>query len=136
MTPDALAALHRAAFGDAHGWRAADFEELLPQPGTFLITAPGGFALGRAIAGEAELLTICTDPAQRRQGIAAHVLQGFAAKARDLGAREAFLEVAEDNAPARALYARDGWREVARRKGYYRREGAVAADALILRRGL
>ena len=51
--------------------------------------------------------------------------------ARARGASEAFLEVAEDNRAARALYARGGWAPVGRRPGYY-----GGGDALILRRGL
>jgi ribosomal-protein-alanine N-acetyltransferase len=42
------------------------------------------------------------------------------------------LEVAADNPAARALYARAGFREVGRRRNYYRRP-ARRADALILR---
>jgi ribosomal-protein-alanine N-acetyltransferase len=45
------------------------------------------------------------------------------------GAVEIFLEVAEPNAAARALYACAGAREVGRRPRYY----ADGADALVLR---
>ena len=38
-----------------------------------------------------------------------------------LGARTVFLEVDEDNVPARRLYRRAGFREVGRREGYYPR---------------
>jgi ribosomal-protein-alanine N-acetyltransferase len=43
-----------------------------------------------------------------------------------------FLEVAEANAAARALYAAAGFAEVGRRRRYY----ADGGDALVLRRGL
>jgi len=42
-----------------------------------------------------------------------------------------YLEVRESNAPARALYAAHGFKEVGRRKQYYRRP---VEDAIVLRR--
>ena len=45
------------------------------------------------------------------------------------GAITMFLEVAEDNFPARALYVACGYRPVGRRRGYY----AGGGDALVLR---
>ena len=51
-----------------------------------------------------------------------------------LGARAVFLEVDEDNAPARGSIARAGFREVGRRPGYY--QSNQAAAALVLRRDL
>jgi ribosomal-protein-alanine N-acetyltransferase len=47
-----------------------------------------------------------------------------------------FLEVDEDNEPARRLYRRAGFREVGRRPGYYPQAGGNAATALVLRRDL
>ena len=47
-----------------------------------------------------------------------------------------FLEVEEDNTPARRLYQRSGFREVGRRPGYYRQDRDKAATALVLRRDL
>jgi ribosomal-protein-alanine N-acetyltransferase len=49
-----------------------------------------------------------------------------------LGARTVFLEVDENNAPARALYRRAGFADVGRRKSYYQ----SGANALVLRRDL
>lgn len=43
-----------------------------------------------------------------------------------------FLEVAEDNRAALALYRSLGFSEVGRRKRYYERPGAAAVDALVL----
>lgn len=137
---EALAALHAAAFGGmGHGprpWTAAEFAALLSAHGTLLVALPGGFALGRAAAGEAELLTLAVAPARRRQGLGRRLLAGFEAAARAAGAAEAFLEVAEDNAAARALYAAAGWRPAGRRRGYYRAASGAGADALILRKAL
>ena len=48
------------------------------------------------------------------------------------GMRAVFLEVDEDNKPARKLYARAEFREVGRRPGYY----SGGKSALVLRRDL
>jgi ribosomal-protein-alanine N-acetyltransferase len=102
-------------------------------PGTFLAQAPGGFVVGRAAAGEAELLTLAVAPEARRAGLGARLTARFAAEARALGAAEAFLEVAADNAAARALYAKAGYTEAGLRRAYYRTPAGETVDALILR---
>ncbi len=130
--PEALAALHAACFATHPApWPASGFRDLLADPKTFVIEAPGAFLAGRVVAGEAELLTLATAPHARRQGLARRLLARFDAESAARNAAAAFLEVAEDNAPARALYAGAGWRAVGRRPRYY---GPVAA--LILRKDL
>ena len=52
------------------------------------------------------------------------------------GAATAFLEVAEPNLAARALYARSGFHEAGRRRGYYRDPAGRAVDALVLSKPL
>lgn len=132
MTPAALAALHARCFTTPRPWSEAEFAELLGTPFTFLLTAPSGFLLGRVIAGEAELLTVAVAPEARRLGSGRALLAGFAQAARARGADSAFLEVAEDNAPARALYAAAGWAEAGRRRGYYHTPDGRRIDALVL----
>lgn len=136
MRPEDLARLHAASFTTPRPWSVAEFAELLASRFVFLETAPVGFVLGRVIADEAELLTIAVDPAARRQGTGATLLAAFCRGAAARGASAAFLEVAEDNRAARALYARGGWQETGRRRGYYHPPGGAAVDALILTRAL
>ena len=145
MTPvatlaEALAATHAAAFLTERPWSAAEFASLLVQPATVLAGDARSFLLGRVILDEAEVLTLATHPAHRRQGLARAALAAFLAQASGRGATRAFLDVAEDNAPARALYAAAGFAETGRRAGYYAaRGGAVPvarAAALMLARDL
>jgi len=105
------------------------------EPGGFAVTAQEGFALGRAVAGEAELITIAVTPDRRRAGAGRALLARFEAEAIQRGAETAFLEVADDNAAALGLYRAAGWRETGRRKGYYAREGGTV-DALTLAKAL
>jgi len=132
VSPEELAALHAEAFVRPRPWSAAEFAGVVAGPGAFLLTERGGFLVGRALAGEAELLTLAVPEAVRRLGIGARLLTAFEAAARARGAAEAFLEVASDNAPALALYACAGWAEAGRRRDYY----APGVDALILRKPL
>ncbi|WP_147108004.1 ribosomal protein S18-alanine N-acetyltransferase [Tateyamaria sp. syn59] len=131
MTPDALAAIHRAAFTHERPWTAKEFEELLANPLTRLETSAHGFALWRGIAGEAELLTIAVAPAAQRRGIGARLMADWMEKA-TMSCTEAFLDVAADNAAAIHLYQRYGFETAAKREAYYRRKN-IRIDALIMR---
>ena len=133
MTPEALAALHARCF-PAHPrpWSAAEFSDLIGNRLNFLLIRPQGFLLGRVVADEAELLTLAVAPEARRQGLGRALLNEFALTSSARGAREAFLEVAADNAPAIALYAGNGWDRAGQRRDYY----APGIDAIIMRRGL
>ena len=61
--------------------------------------------------GWAGLFDIVTDKRVRRQGHGQKLVHGLLQAAWDLGARQAYLQVTVDNTPARALYARLGFRE-------------------------
>jgi ribosomal-protein-alanine N-acetyltransferase len=139
MTPAAtadaadLATLHAAAFPPAEQWGTEAIRVLLGLPGSFGLLQPGvGFVLARVAADEAEILTLAVAPTARRQGHGGALLAGAMAAAAARGACAMFLEVAEHNAAARALYGAAGFAEAGRRRGYY----ADGADALVLRRGL
>jgi ribosomal-protein-alanine N-acetyltransferase len=130
ISAETLADLHAAAF--AAPWAAGTFADLLAQTGVFAEAADDGFILIRVVADEAEILTLAVRPEARRRGLGARLVAAAAARAAALGAERLFLEVAQDNAAARGLYARSGFAEVGRRRGYYARPGATAADALTL----
>lgn len=136
MTPEALARLHARAFTHPRPWTAQEFADLLASPHAFVTGDARGFAMGRVIADEAELLTIATDPDHRRAGLARTTLGAFHTAAQSRGATMAFLEVAADNAPARALYDAAGYVQTGLRKGYYRNRTGATVDALLLSRAL
>jgi ribosomal-protein-alanine N-acetyltransferase len=86
--------------------------------------------------GEAELLTLAVDPPRQGRGTGGRLVARFLAEAGRRGAARAFLEVAEDNAAARALYARAGFAVAGRRPGYYRHPDGRRIDALVMGRDL
>jgi ribosomal-protein-alanine N-acetyltransferase len=134
---EALSTAHARSFESP--WSAADIVSLLESPGVFAVAARDGedvcgFILARAVAGEAEILTLAVDPDRRRQGVASALLQAAVGAAQVGGAEVLFLEVAADNAPAIALYAGAGFEPAGRRRGYYVRPGVQPVDAIVLRR--
>ncbi|UQV17177.1 ribosomal protein S18-alanine N-acetyltransferase [Brevundimonas albigilva] len=129
--PTALAALHASAFPAP--WSAAVFADLLAQPGVSPVAEADGFILMRVVLEEAEILTLAVRPAARGAGLGGRLAGQGAVRAAQAGATRIFLEVAEDNAAARALYDRAGFRQIGRRRGYY--DGG-RTDALVLERDL
>lgn len=132
-----MAALHATAFAPA--WSAAEIAALLDHAGAvaFLARSDGaavGFALARAVADEAEVLTIVTGLQARRRGYGRSLLDALVTALAARGTATLYLEVAEDNGAARALYARAGFVDAGRRKAYYPRAGAAPADAVLLKK--
>jgi ribosomal-protein-alanine N-acetyltransferase len=112
-----FAVLHAQAFPH-DPWNEASFATLLAQPGMHgFLDERGGFLLLRIVLDEAEIITI--GAATRRQGIATALMAQAIATARTAGVRKIHLEVAEDNLPARALYAAHNFIETGCRKAYY-----------------
>jgi ribosomal-protein-alanine N-acetyltransferase len=84
-------------------------------------------------ADQAEILTVGVVPAAQRRGLARRMLAALSEEAHRRGARELFLEVRVDNAPAIALYESEGFTRIGHRRGYYD-HGRV--DALTMRKAL
>lgn len=89
-----------------------------------------GYVVALEAADEGEILNLAVAPFGRRHGLGRALVQQVVATLRARGVRQMYLEVRESNAPARALYAAQGFRELGRRKQYYRRP---VEDAIVLR---
>lgn len=111
-------------------WSAADFADL-KKSGCDIVASQNGFIVYRAIAPEAELITIGVHPDARRGGIAATMIELMVRDLAARGVKKVFLEVAENNHPARALYERHGFTVVGRRPKYY-----DGIDAILMARDL
>ncbi len=126
----AMAAIHAAAFPRAERWGEDAMAIQVALPGAFgLIDPEGAMVLARVAADEAEILTLATSPALRRQGRGRLLLRAAQASAARAGARAMFLEVSEANIAARELYEAMGYAPVGCRPRYY---GAAAALTLRL----
>ena len=135
----AIAKLHANSF--RHGCSDGEFERMLGERNlvahrAMLGRSLHGFILSRLAGGEAEILSVAVASARRGRGLARALLNLHLRRLAGLGANAVFLEVDEDNEPARRLYRRAGFREVGRRAGYYQQGRDHAATALVLRRDL
>ena len=137
---DAVMAVMEDSFDPAFGeaWTAAQCAGLMPMTGVWLSLARSGdqvvgFALGRAVAGEAELLLLAVRRSEQGKGIGRVLLDRFALVATTRGAGRLHLEVRDGN-PALHLYRRAGFSQVARRPNYYTGQDGQIYDALTLTR--
>ena len=79
-----------------------------------------GFILCRKILDEIEIITFGVIPIYRRQGLGRRLLQSVINYAKTTSENnKIFLEVAEDNTPARSLYKSFGFQQISIRKDYY-----------------
>ncbi len=89
-----------------------------------------GYVVALEAADEGEILNLSVAPAGRRRGLGRALVEQMVKTLRKRGVGQIYLEVRESNASARALYASGGFKEVGRRKAYYRRP---VEDAIVLR---
>ena len=114
---DKIADLHAKCFPHKP-WAASEFADL-KKSGCDIIASDNGFIVYRATLDEAEIITIGVAPDARRGGIAAAMLGIVENELRHNGVKKIFLEVADNNTPARALYEQNGFIEIGRRPKYY-----------------
>jgi len=132
-----MAALHATCFDTApRPWTAEEFAGFAGREDMFICTCDGGLAVLRAAAGEAELLTLAVSASERRRGVGATLLAQVFDWARARGAGEVFLEVADGNIAALALYEKLGFEQVGRRKDYYASPRGQKISALVMKRAL
>ncbi len=134
-----LAQLHGASFH--RGWGEGEFEVMLGERNTLvhrlrLGRKIIGFAVSRMAADEAEILSIAIDASQRGRGLSRNLLLTHLGHLAGRGVRTIFLEVEENNQPARRLYEWAGFGVVGRRERYYQQAGGEQLNALLMRRDL
>lgn len=134
-----FATLHAESF--RRGWTREEFEQLLLDRHVAAHRALAGrrlvgFILSRWAADEAEILSVAVASSRRSRGIGAALLRLHLRRLAGLGVHHVFLEVEDDNVPARRLYEHAGFLEVGQRESYFSRAGGLAARARVLRRDL
>ena len=126
---DTLANLHKLCFPHKP-WTADDFADL-KKSGCEIIASQNGFIVWRVVADEAELITIGVAPDARRTGIGAAMIGIMEGELKKAGVKSVFLEVAENNTPARKLYEQNGYVQIGTRPKYY-----DGIDAIMMKKEL
>ena len=134
-----LAQLHGASFH--RGWGESEFEGMLTERNTLVHRLKAGrkiigFAVSRMAADEAEILSIAVAADHRGRGLSRNLLLTHLGHLAGRGVRTVFLEVEENNQPARRLYDRAGFAVAGRRERYYREPNGQQLNALLMRRDL
>ena len=124
-----LANLHKLCFPHKP-WSAEDFAEL-KKSGCEIIASQNGFIVYRTVLDEAEIITIGVHPDARKAGIASAMLGIMENELKKSGVKSIFLEVAENNIPARELYKSNGYSEIGVRAGYYDGVDAIMMKKII-----
>ncbi|HET8713363.1 MAG TPA: ribosomal protein S18-alanine N-acetyltransferase [Gemmatimonadales bacterium] len=124
-------AIEQRVFADP--WSIQDFRDCVSYA-LFLVAEAGdgiaGYVVALDAADEGEILNLAVSESGRRRGLGRALVQQIIEVLSGRGVTKVYLEVRESNAPARALYTAFGFREVGRRKQYYRRP---VEDAIVLR---
>ncbi|WP_307739439.1 tRNA (adenosine(37)-N6)-threonylcarbamoyltransferase complex transferase subunit TsaD [uncultured Parolsenella sp.] len=131
----AVAELEAEVFAPSHHtpWSERVFADDLAEPGHIWWVAHDegeliGYAGAVMVAGDAQISSVAVAEGRRHEGIAGRLLARVTYDGQMLGATVSTLEVDVDNAAARSLYERLGYREIGRRPNYY----GAGHDALVM----
>jgi ribosomal-protein-alanine N-acetyltransferase len=141
----AVGRIERLVFG-RDAWPAAAFRYLEhvfrlgrpPRGRLWTACAADGRVIGyvgvelSALGGEADVINLAVEPAERRRGVGARLLATAVAYCRGRGVPLVWLRVRARNRAARIFYRRCGFHAVGRFRGYY---DAPREDAIVMRLG-
>lgn len=136
-----MASLHAAAFPEPDAWGVPAIENLLEQPSCYALGAYKSAELAslmivQVAVDTAEILTIATQPAHQREGLAARLLAFFERHPPIEGLQTWLLDVAADNQRAISFYEKLGFRVDGRRPEYYKRLEGQRIDAILMSKSL
>lgn len=122
-----MAEIHAASF--ERGWDALEMSQHISKDICLGLGDPlQSFIICKCAADQADILTIATHAEFRRQGLGTQLLDAAMKYLAENNISNLFLDVAEDNQSAIALYKKAGFQPIGRRPAYYKREkGRIAA---------
>ena len=129
-----VAALEKLCFSDPWSEKSVA-SELTNQLSLWLVAVENdtvvGYVGSQTVMGETDMMNVAVHPDFRKRGIATALIVGLVEELRKQGSHCLTLEVRASNAPAISVYSALEFREVGRRRNYYRNP---REDALILRK--
>lgn len=122
----------------ASGYARNTFEKELENRLAYYVVAlvdgdVAGYAGMWNMCGSADIMNVGVLPVFRRQGLAEGMIEKLEEYCKEQDVFEINLEVRVGNVPARQLYAKMGYKEIAVRKGYYdgKEDGIVMKKLLM-----
>jgi ribosomal-protein-alanine N-acetyltransferase len=137
---DDVHALERSVF--PHPWSRANFLDSLSSGyDAWVLREPdegalAGYFLVMYAVDEAHLLDVAVSGARHGTGLGRFLLDRIAARSREKGMASILLEVRPSNERALQVYARYGYTQIGRRKGYYPAHEGKREDAIVMRYAL
>lgn len=130
----ALFNLSNESYPNGSPWSAQQFlADLLNEHSRYLLLEEGtdllGFVSFHQIFEEIEIMHVVVAPKSQGQGVGQQLVTALLEEARQEKQRVIFLEVRQSNQKAQALYQKNGFTEISRRKNYYH---APVEEALIM----
>lgn len=129
MYADVLVEIHKTSFD--FPWTKEAFLDLLHLSTTIGWFDENAFILCSQMHDEMEILTLCVLPQMRQKGYGKILMKRLLKYAQESGIKKIFLEVSVTNPIAQHLYFEMGFREIGRRRNYYRTKDGFC-DALCL----
>lgn len=114
----------------AEAWSRESIQNFIgKEDALYLVALKNGVVCGTVgmyiVSGEGQIMNIAVREGFRRQGIGKQLLDRLIQEGKKRGASLFTLEVSSENAAALRLYESFGFREVGRRKNYYKKSDAV-----------
>ena len=134
---NAVSDIESACFSDP--WTKASVMSQLSSDGTVFACSSDsdgnitGYVCGQSAADECELYRIAVSDKYRGLGFAKELMDYFIGECKKREIISVFLEVRSSNSPARSLYEKYGFQNIATRKNYYR---SPTEDAIIYKKEL
>ena len=124
--------IEKACFGN-DAWSKQNMKsELLAPHTTYVVAEENNFLIGYAGLSKlansesADIQTIAVSNSHRGQGVGRLLMESLLVSAKELGAKEVFLEVREDKPTPQKLYGSLGFEAIDRRENYYQPDGVAA----------
>lgn len=92
-----------------------------------------GFIAISCLGDEGEILSLAVKSKFRRKGIGEKLIKVALNYFSSCGIKNIFLEVAVSNVAAQKLYTKTGFKEIYRRKNYYKHKNADSEDAVVMK---
>lgn len=125
-----------------HPWSRANFlDSLASGYDAWVLREPdegalAGYFLVMYAVDEAHLLDVAVAGGRQGSGLGRFLLDRIAARSRAMGMASILLEVRPSNERALQVYARYGYAQIGRRKGYYPAHEGKREDAIVMRYAL